>query len=199
MIDETETFIKGNNIITFMRSEEDKVLEAFFSIPKYWHFAQLQKETKLSKPSLSRWLGKFIKLGLIKKMKPRGKAPYYIGMEENPEFLSKKRLHAMKLLTDSGLVSHLSTLKGAKVVILFGSFSRADWYKESDIDIFIFGKDDDFDQYKYQDKLHRHIEVHLAKNESDLKRIDKMIPYIIAGDFIKGSIEDLGVKIEAAI
>src|SRR3989338_3789669 len=197
MIDETEAFIKGNNIITFMRSEEDKVLEAFFSIPKYWHFAQLQKETKLSKPSLSRWLGKFIKLGLIKKMKPRGKAPYYIGMEENPEFLSKKRLHAIKLLTDSGLVSHLSTLKGAKVVILFGSFSRADWHKDSDIDVFIYGKDEDFEQAKFEAALKREIQVHEASNKKEMKKMSRMLPYIIAGDFIKGSIDDLGVKIHA--
>ena len=182
-----------------MRSKEEKVLEPFFNIPKHWHFEELHKATLISKPQLSYWLKRYEKGGIIKKIKPRGKMPYYVLMQDNPDYKNKKRLYAMKLLTESGLLSHLSTLKGARVVILFGSFSRWDWYKDSDIDIFIYGSDDDFEQGKYELKLNREIQVHIAKDKTGLKRIDKMIPYIIAGDFIKGSIQDLGVKIEAKI
>lgn len=182
-----------------MRSKEDSVLELFFNIPKHWHFEELAEKSGLSRDRLNYWLKKFKSQGIIKKVKPKGEMPYYTGSYDNPEFLLKKRLFALKLLTESGLLGHLSTLKDAKVVILFGSFSRWDWYKDSDIDIFIYGNDNDFEQGKYELKLHREIQVHIAKDKNDLRRIDKMVPYIIAGDFIKGSIEDLGVKIEAKI
>ena len=182
-----------------MRSKEEKALEPFFNVPKHWHFEELHEIIPISKPQLSYWLKRYKKQGLIKKIKPKRKMPYYVAVQENPDYQIKKRLYAMKLLADAGLLSHLSSLKMAKVVILFGSFSRWDWYKDSDIDIFIYGDDEGFEHGKYEVKLHRGIQVHIAKDKSDLKRIDRMIPYIIAGDFIKGSIEDLGVKIEAKV
>ncbi len=182
-----------------MKSKEEKVLEPFFNIPKHWHFEGLRKAAAISKPQLSLWLKRYEKQGLIRKIKPKGKMPYYVPMQENPYYQAKKRLYAMKLLTDSGLLSHLANLKSARVVILFGSFSRWDWYKDSDIDIFIYGSDSDFEKRKYELKLQKEIQLHTARDGNDLKRIDKIIPYIIAGDFVKGSIEDLGVKIEAKV
>ena len=179
-----------------MRSKEDKVLELFFNSPKYWHFDELAKKSGLSRDRLSFWLRQFAKQGLIKRFKQKGKMPYYVGSYDNTEFWHKKRLFAVKLLTESGLLNHLSTLEGAKVTVIFGSFSRADWYDHSDIDVFIYGDASRFERVKYGSKLHREIQVHTAKNKKDLKRIGKMIPYIIDGDFVKGSTTDLGVKIE---
>ena len=180
-----------------MESKEDYVLELFYNKPKYWHFDELKKKSGLSRDRLNHWLKKIVIQGLIKRVKPKGKMPYYVGNYKNPEFQHRKRLFAMKMLSESGLLNHLSTLKEAKVVIIFGSFSRWDWYDHSDIDIFIYGDDSKFDHYKFGFKLHREIQVHTAKDKKDLKRIDKMLPYIIQGDFIKGSIEDLGVEINA--
>lgn len=182
-----------------MRSKEDNVLELFFNTPKHWHFDELVKKSGLSRDRLNYWLKIFIKEGIIKRLKPKEKMPYYAGDNKNPEFQHRKRLFAMRLLTESGLLNHLSNLEEAKVVIIFGSFSRWDWYDHSDIDIFIYGDDSKFEIIKYGSKLHREIQVHNAKDRKDLKRIHKMIPYIIEGDFIKGSIEDLGVKIEAKV
>ena len=36
----------------------------------------------------------------------------------------------------------------------------------------------------------------MAKNKKDLKRMNKLLPYIISGNFIKGSIQELGVEQE---
>lgn len=180
-----------------MKSKEDKVLELFFNKPKHWHFDELHKKSGLSRDRLSYWLKKFIKQGLIKRVKPKGKMPYYRGIYSSPEFLQKKKLFGIKQLTDCGLLTHLSSLASAKVVIIFGSFSRGDWYDHSDVDVFIYGDANKFDYHKYGFKLNRQIQIHNAKDSKDLKRIDKIIPYILEGEFIKGSIQDLGVKIEA--
>lgn len=184
---------------TKMESKEEQVLGPFFNSPKHWHFDELLEKADISRSQLVKWLKKFQKEGIIKRIKPKGKMPYYVHNPDNPNFRNKKRLFALKKLTKSGLLDHLHTLKGAKVVILFGSFSRSDWYDSSDIDIFIYGNDDEFEQGKYELKLDREIQVHNAKNKKDLKRIDKMLPSIISGDFIKGSIQDLGVEINAKI
>ena len=150
-----------------MRSQEDKVTGLFFNTPKHWHFEELLNKSGLSRPRLAVWLKKFIKQGLIKRLKPKGKMPYYIGISENPEFRNRKRLFAIKTLTESGLLDHLSSLKKAKVVIIFGSFSRADWYDDSDIDIFIYGDESNFEYYKYKQKLKREIQIHSAKTKKD--------------------------------
>ena len=180
-----------------MKSKEDDVLELLYNSSAYWHFKDIMDKTKISKPQLSQWLKKFEDEGIIKRVKQKGKMPYYVHDFNNPRFHIRKRLFAQEKLASSGLLEHLASLPKAKVVILFGSFSRWDWYKDSDIDVFIYGSDDDLEQGKYELKLHREIQVHAAKNKHDLKRIDKMIPYIIAGDFIKGSMEDLGVEVHA--
>ena len=180
-----------------MESKEEQALEPFFNSPKYWHFDELLQKADISRSQLVQWLKKFHKEGMIRRVKPKGRMPYYIPNFDNPRFQNKKRLFGLKKL--SGLIEHLSALEGAKVVILFGSFSRSDWYDSSDIDLFIYGNDDEFEQGKYELQLGREIQVHNARDRKDLKRIDKMLPYIISGDFIKGSIQDLGVKINAKI
>lgn len=123
--------------------------------------------------------------------------PYYVQNSQSPKFTLRKKLFAQQKLLESGLLEHLASLPQAKVVILFGSFSRADWNRESDIDLFIYGKDSDFEQGKYELKLHREIQVHTAHNAKDFKKIEKLLPFIVSGDFIKGSIQNLGVEIHA--
>jgi predicted nucleotidyltransferase len=193
----SETFNNSIDNHTIMESRKDDVLEPFFNSLKYWHFNELLESTKLSRSQLSGWLKVLVREGMIKRVKQKGKMPYYVGNRANPSFLSKKRLFALTQLLESGLWDHLSSLSGAKVVILFGSFSRWDWHKESDIDVFILGDDSDLLQGKFELKLKRDIEVHTARDSKELVRFEKMLPYIVSGDFIKGSITDLGVTIHA--
>lgn len=179
-----------------MRSKEGLVLEPFFNSPKHWHFDELHKKIGISKPQLSYWLKKFEKKEIIQRVKPRGKMPHYTGVFENPEFQNRKRLFGLKQLTDSGLFNHLSTLDRAKLVILFGSFSRYDWYDHSDIDIFIYGDDDEFEQGKYELKLDREIQLFTAKNKKDLRKMGPgLIQNMLEGFIVKGDLEQLGVKL----
>ncbi|MBI2559469.1 nucleotidyltransferase domain-containing protein [Candidatus Woesearchaeota archaeon] len=180
-----------------MKSKEESVLELFYGSSRHWHFNEIMKKAGISRPRLAQWLNKFERESIIKRVKPKGKMPYYVQDFDSPEFHQRKRLFTLKRLAESGLLKHLASLKEAKVVILFGSFSRSDWYDDSDIDVFIYGDDSEFEAGKFSVKLKRDIQVHSAKDRRDLKRIDKMIPYILMGDFIKGSIEDLGVEIHA--
>jgi len=180
-----------------MLSKENDLLRLFFNSPKHWRFEEIRKQVDITKPQLSRWLKVFQKEGIIKRVKEKAKMPYYTHDFHNPRFDIRKKLYAAGMFAQSGLLAHLASLPDAKAVVLFGSFSRSDWYRDSDIDLFIYGSDDGFLQGKYEMKLHRDIQVHLARNQKELKRMDTMLPYILSGNFIKGSMKDIGVEIHA--
>ncbi|MFH1211874.1 MAG: nucleotidyltransferase domain-containing protein [Candidatus Woesearchaeota archaeon] len=180
-----------------MKSKEKEILELIFNSTKQWHFTELLEAVKIGRPQLARWLALLEKEKIIKRIKRKGKMPYYVHNFEAPEFKIRKKMHAYEKLYKSGLLGHLASLKGAKTVILFGSFSREDWYADSDIDLFIYGSDSGLKKAFFESKLGRAIQVHSAKNNKDIQKISKLLPYIISGNFIKGSVADLGVEINA--
>jgi len=61
-----------------MKSKEDNVLEFFFENPtKEWHFEDIVKQAIIARSKSDRWLKKFIKKRIIKRIKKKGKMPYY--------------------------------------------------------------------------------------------------------------------------
>lgn len=175
---------------------ENKVLELFFNHPsKQWHFIELTKKIKLAQSKLDKWLKKFQKENLILRIKKKKKLPYYIANHENPSYRYKKKIFALNKLYNTGLLNHLSSLKKTKTIILFGSFSRSDWYKESDIDIFISGDPEGLNVGKYESKLHHDIQLFISKNKIDLKKLGpKLLQNIIQGELIKGNISEELIK-----
>ena len=106
----------------------------------------------------------------------------------------KKRLFALAQLEKKGFLSHLAQLPKATAVILFGSFSRSDWHKDSDIDLFIYGEADGFDYGTYRRSLHREIQIIKCKNTEELTRLSKgLLRNIFEGYHIKGFL-DVEVK-----
>lgn len=180
-------------------SKENRLLEIFFNYPsRHWHFEELLKEGGLSRDKANKWLKRMMKEGIVKRIKEKGKMPYYIGNYESPSYRNRKRLYALNLFYDSGFLNHLQTLSKAKTVIIFGSMVRSDWYKNSDIDLFIYGKDDDLEIGKYELKLKREIQLFSANSKEQLKKMGGgLIQNIMQGYFVKGNIEHLGVKLYA--
>lgn len=181
-----------------MKSKKDKVVWLFMSQPtKHWHFNEIIKKGRISKPQALYWLDQLKKQHIIKHIKPKNRHPYFIADWESSSYHNYKKIFGLSELRKSGLLDHLLSLEKAKVVYLFGSFSRSDWYEDSDIDIFIFGEASDFEQGKFEVKLNKEIQLHIAKNKKELRKINKMLPYILEGERIKGNINDLGVSVNA--
>ena len=172
-------------------SKEEKVLELFFNEPtKHWHFEDILKASKTSRSKANKWLAKLAKEGIIKHIKPQGKMPYFQGHFDSPAYRSRKRLFALLQLQKSGFINHLLSLPKAKTVIVFGSFVRADWYKDSDIDIFIYGSDEGLDIYPYRKLLNREIQVFTASGASELEKMGPgLLRNILEGILIKGKID----------
>lgn len=176
-----------------MISKEEKVLELFFNeSSKHWHFEQVLKAAKVSRSNAVKWLAKLEHESIILRVKPEGKMPYYIGNVHNPAYQNRKKVFALLKFQQSGFLDHLASLPDTKVIILFGSFSRWDWYKESDIDLFIYGNDDALDIATYETALKREIQVFTVKNEKELREFPPdLLRNIVNGYRIKGRTSEL--------
>lgn len=177
------------------KSKEDQILELFYNEPtKNWHFKEIKEGVVIADNKLSDWLKRFKSEGLIRRIKEKGRMPYYISDYETPNYQNKKRLFALEQFYKSGFLNHLCTIE-AETVILFGSFTRWDWHSKSDIDLFIYGDDSKLDLAGYQKRLKREIQLFNAKNEQEIKKIGgELMKNIIKGYLVKGDINFLEVK-----
>jgi len=171
--------------------KEELVLGLFFNEPtKHWHFEEVLGAAGISRPQAARWLHKFIREGLVLRLKPRQKMPYYVSNYENPSYQSKKRLFALNELEKEGFLGHLAGLQKAHAVVLFGSFSRWDWHAESDIDVFIYGDTKGFEHERFRGKLHREIETVVCKDVAALRRLQPaLLRNILEGYVVKGALD----------
>ena len=175
-------------------SKEENVLKLILenSPLKEWHFEEIVREAKVTKVVANKWLKKYVKEGLLKSIKEKGKFPHFTVGSNNSTYHSLKRIYALEQLHRSGLIPKLLSLKTAKTIILFGSIIKGDWYKNSDIDIFIFGDTADFDKNFYEQKLHKNIELHIFQNKEEIEEVKTgLIKNIINGYIIKGQIQDI--------
>jgi len=180
-------------------SKEEKVLELFFSeSSKHWHFEEIVKKTKMSRDKVNKWLNKFREENIIKKVRHKGKMPYYIGYFDNPSYKNKKRIYTLNKFYKTGFLNHLMSLPKAKTVVIFGSFARADWYTDSDIDVFIYGNDDELEKGKYERILKKEIQVFTVKNKNDLEKFAQgVLSNILTGYVIKGNFDFARVMVNA--
>jgi len=172
------------------KSKEENVMELFFNeSSRHWHFEDILKEARISRPQAMNWLKSLAKEGIIKRIKEKNKMPYYTGDFENPAYKNRKKLCALNKFYKTGFLNHLSQLN-AETIILFGSFARADWNTDSDIDLFIYGDADKFEQGKYEQKLGREIQTFACKNQKECRKFPpELIKSIQSGYLVKGNME----------
>ena len=174
-------------------SKEEKVLKLILenSPLKEWHFEEIVRKANVTRLVANKWLKKYRHEGLFRYIKEKGKFPYYIAGANNLAYYSIKRIYALEQLHKSGLITKLLSIKTAKTIILFGSIVKGDWYKDSDIDIFILGDISDFNKNIYELRLHKKIELHIFHNIKEIKEIKTgLIQNIVNGYVLKGQIQD---------
>ena len=182
-----------------MESKEESVLELFFENPtREWHFEEILKEAAITRSKADAWLKKFITEGLIKRAKERKKMPYYISNYSAPPYKNKKKIFALSKLYDCGFLNHISSLEKVKTAIIFGSFARSDWYKDSDIDLFIYGYPEGLKIADYEIKLKKNIQLFICSTKEELSKFSgALIKNIIKGNLIKGDIGFVKVSLNA--
>jgi predicted nucleotidyltransferase len=179
---------------------KNKIKALFFNNTlRRWHFETVLRESGISRERVNYFLKELLKEKFIIRVKQKGKMPYYLANKDLAKFRSEKKLYGLKLLEQSGIFENLNSCKNIKTVILFGSFARGDWSKSSDIDLFIYGNDKEFNKGLYETKLQREIQLFSYKDKKTLKKkLDPtVIPNIAKGFFITDSIEPFEVRIHA--
>ena len=174
-------------------SKEEDVLKLILenSPFKEWHFEEVVKEARVTKLVANKWLKKYVSEGLLNHVKEKGRFPYFTVGSNNHIYYSLKRAYALQQLHKSGLMPKLLSLKNAKTIILFGSIIKGDWYKDSDIDIFVFGNISGFDKKPYELKLHKHIELHIFQSKKDINEVKTgLVSNVVNGYVVKGQIQD---------
>src|SRR3989344_2797180 len=175
-------------------SKEENILNIILenSPLREWHFEEIVREAKVTKVVANKWLKKYVDNGLLSRVKKKGKFPYFVSGANNMAYKSLKKIYALDLLYSSGLIQQLSSLKTANTIIIFGSWIKGDWYKNSDIDIFIYGSAEGFNKHFYEIKLDRIIELHSFNNKHEIKEVKTgLIKNVVNGYLIKGQIKDI--------
>jgi predicted nucleotidyltransferase len=175
-------------------SKEDDVLKLILenSPLREWHFEEIVREAKVTRLVANKWLKKYVKEGILTRVKKKGKFPFLTVGSNNSAYYSLKRVYALDKLHSSGLIPALMSSDDAKTIILFGSIVKGDWYKDSDIDIFVLGKIPDFDKNLYEHKLHKSIELHIFQNKKEVQEVKTgLINNVINGYVVKGRIQDI--------
>lgn len=173
-------------------SKESKIVELFFNEPsKHWHFKDIVKYGKISENRANYWLKQFLKEKIILYTKENGKMPYYTANFDDANYKVRKKLYALEKFYETGFLKHLESLN-SEAIIIFGSFSRADWHTKSDIDLCIIGNDADFEKGKFENILKRDIQLFTFKNQKEINHINPyLINNIINGYFVKGEMQNI--------
>ena len=123
---------------------------------------------KISPPSASKLLTALQKEGLLIKEEERNYI-FYSANRESRLFVSLSRVYWLDELERSGLLDYLENECLAKLVILFGSLSKAEVRKGSDVDLAVFGLSNSLDLERFEKKLGREIQLFLFRKKSEIK------------------------------
>ena len=155
----------------------------FYSPTESFRLRELSRLSKISPVSVINYLKEFEKEGLIKRYTKRG-IPFYQAMRDNEKFILYKKISVIYELNESGLVDFLWNKLAPDAIILYGSHAKGEAIEESDIDVFIIGKEREIDLKEFEKKLGK--KLHLMF-QSDIKKISKELKNnLINGMILKG-------------
>ena len=145
-------------------------------------YARLQKITP---PTGSEILKKYYKENLLKKERD-GKRILYFANKENKVFIDLSRIYWYIRFQKIGLIEYLNQELLTPVVILFGSFSKAEVSEKSDIDIAVFvPKKKKIDLSRFEKRLKRRIQVFMFEKREEIKN-PELLNNILNGYLLSG-------------
>lgn len=140
----------------------------------------------ISAPTASVLLSRLNKEGLLNREEERNYI-YYFANKENRLFISLLRTYWLLKFEENGLIEYLEKELITPLVILFGSFSKAEVKEGSDIDVALFTPSrNKLDLGKFEKKLGRKIQLFLFKDRKDVKN-GHLLSNILNGFIISGS------------
>lgn len=166
-----------------------KVLEVFFDDPIPtgigFQLREISRKINLAPKSVKIYLDELEKEKLIIKKKHRiHDYPVYYANRDYNYFKFLKRLDIIRTIKESGLLDYLDENCMPDVIILFGSASKGEDVKDSDIDLFLQCDEKKLNFKKYEKELKRKINLFFEKNFDKLS--DELKKNIINGTILMG-------------
>src|SRR3989344_7235305 len=161
-----------------------KLLKIFlFNPTEKFRLRELSRMSEISPPSVMNYLRKFEKEELIKSFKKR-EVPFYKAEIDNDRFREYKKISILFEIDNSGLADFLWHEISPKAIILYGSYAKGESTENSDLDLFVVGKEKKINLSKYEERLG--LKIHLFF-EGDLKKIPKELKNnLVNGIVLKG-------------
>ena len=164
-----------------------KLLRLFLDSPtESFRLREIARLTKISPPSVINYLKEFEKDGLIRRQIKR-EIPFYNSIRDNSNFILYKKISILFELNDSGLIDYLWDKLSPEAIILYGSFSRGESIENSDVDLFILGKNKNIDLINFEKKLNKRL--HILFKESTKEIPNELKNNILNGIILKGYIK----------
>lgn len=165
---------------------QNKILDLFFEEPtRLFQIREISRLTRIPKSTVERKLKKLSEDKLIVKNKKN--VVGYMANEAVPYFRLVKKVKFLKMIYKSGLIDYLEKLVYPRCIILFGSFSKGEYNKESDIDIFVQSKEKNYDVTKFEKRLKHTINLFFDEKLSNLSK--ELFNNIINGIKLAGYIK----------
>jgi len=160
------------------------LLKVFLDSPTdSFRLRELSRISGISPASVINYLQEFQKEGLIRKYIKR-KVPFYQAERDKEDFIFYKKISILYELKDSGLVDFLWNKLHPDAIILYGSYVKGESTEDSDLDIFIIGKERKIDLNIFEKKLEKKIHLMFAENP---KKIPKNLrSNLVNGIILKG-------------
>lgn len=161
-----------------------KVLKVFLDSPtEEFGLREISRLVKLAPVSVLNYLNEFEKQEVITKLQKKGN-PAYKARRENEDFIFYKKLSVLYELHNSGLIEYLWQKLAPKALILYGSNAKGESIEESDLDIFVIGKEKKINLEEFEKKINK--EIHLMFSH-DFKNISNELKNnLINGIILKG-------------
>lgn len=165
------------------------VLKVFFDDPTPkgdgFQLREISRKVNLAPISVKRYLNELEKEHLVVEYKHRvHNYPVYLANRDNEKFLFFKKIDTLISLEDSGLLEYLQKECMPDVIILFGSASRGEDLKHSDIDLFLLCKEREVGLELYEKRLNRTISLHFNENINSISK--ELRNNILNGAILKG-------------
>ncbi len=166
-----------------------RVLKVFFDNPLPrgigFQLREISRRIKLAPKSVGIYLKELGKEGLILKEKHGVLGyPVYYANRDSELFRLYKKLDLISSMNEIGLLDYLSETLMPDCIILFGSASKGEDMKDSDIDLFIQSKEKKVKLDKFEKKLDRKINIFYCEKFEDLSK--ELKNNIINGIIVKG-------------
>jgi predicted nucleotidyltransferase len=172
---------------------QQKIIDLFFNFPTSLFSArEIARLTKITHPTVLTALKIFQKKGIVreetvKNSTKKGKNIGWKSDQENIVYRKLKKINNLTKIYSSNLIQKIVKETAPDAIVLFGSFSRGEDIEESDVDIFVQSKERELNLKKYENKLHREINLSFANNTTELKK--EFLQNIINGIVLYGYLE----------